>query len=176
MTFTTVTPTIPKGAEDIIYRVGFSGPTILQWVNIVFILNNPKYIIFYIFFVFFVMGWINKLLKHNIKENRPVGYNIIDTNYDKKKYYEGEEKHGMPSGHAQLNAFITVFVWFITKNMYLLYFNLIISLITLFQRWKFKRHSISQLVAGTAVGGSLGWGIYNVLQNEFLGSSVKISM
>jgi membrane-associated phospholipid phosphatase len=67
---------------------------------------------------------------------------------------------GMPSGHAQSSFYTLIFIFFALYPAKILYLYIIITLITLFQRFYFKHHSIIQLIIGTIIGIFTGYVMY----------------
>jgi membrane-associated phospholipid phosphatase len=129
--------------------IGYYGPIILLIATIILMMARTKVLILYITF-FIINAYLNRVLKLLIREPRPIG-NILFNNSENTKE---SEQYGMPSGHAQSVAFTTMFLYLFTKppNMYLIMGAFFIGVITLYQRYKYKRHSVSQLLVGTTVG------------------------
>jgi membrane-associated phospholipid phosphatase len=130
-------------------HIGYYGPIILLIVTIMLMIARTKVLTLYIIF-FIINAYLNKAIKLLIREPRPFG-NIL---FNHSENTEGSEQYGMPSGHAQSVAFTTMFLYLFTKptDAYLTMGAVFIGAITLYQRYKYKRHSISQLLAGTTVG------------------------
>jgi membrane-associated phospholipid phosphatase len=129
--------------------IGYYGPIILLIATIMLMISRTKVLTLYI--VFFIINiFLNKALKLLIREPRPAG----DILFSNKENTEGSEQYGMPSGHAQSVAFTAMFLYLFTKpsQTYLIMGACFIGAITLYQRYKYKRHSISQLLVGTTVG------------------------
>jgi len=100
------------------------------------------------------------------QESRPEGSRtIVD------EPYQGADEYGMPSGHAQSVAFSTTYLYFVTKNILWLAMELSVVALTLIQRWKYKNHSIDQLVIGVFVGAF--WGYYGY---QWMNSWIKDNM
>jgi membrane-associated phospholipid phosphatase len=76
--------------------------------------------------------------------------------------YKNEERFGMPSGHAQSVFFSIVYLYSLHKSIYVLLSTLFVGFITLYQRWKYRRHTIQQLLAGSVVGSIFAWCIYSL--------------
>jgi membrane-associated phospholipid phosphatase len=72
----------------------------------------------------------------------------------------GFDRFGMPSGHAQSVFFSTAFIYFALKNVKISLFYLLISLNTLYQRVKYKNHSIGQVIIGSLVGSVIGYAFF----------------
>ena len=95
---------------------------------------------------------INKSLKTIIKQPRPENSQTLYEFED----YSGEERYGMPSGHAELSTFSVIYVYLVNKSKTWLTFGAFLILLTTFQRWRYQLHSIPQLIAGICVGAVLG--------------------
>lgn len=90
---------------------------------------------------------INCVLKEVINQDRPIGSKHVN-NLEK---YIDEGSKGMPSGHAQVVGSELMFAMlsnsFITKIIMLLQTGL-----TIYQRYIYKKHTISQLIVGLIIG------------------------
>jgi membrane-associated phospholipid phosphatase len=69
----------------------------------------------------------------------------------------GYDRFGMPSGHAQATFYVTGFMFFIMKNKWIPIVFIVVSLITLYQRVKYKNHTIEQVIIGSIVGIAVGF-------------------
>jgi membrane-associated phospholipid phosphatase len=76
--------------------------------------------------------------------------------------YKNEERFGMPSGHAQSIFFSIVYLYNLKHSIPLLFSNLFIASLTLYQRWKYRRHTVEQLATGSAIGGLFAWAVYSL--------------
>ena len=127
--------------------IGFFGPIILLMLNIWQLCGNGIYSTISLV-VFFINMCINKILKVWIREPRPSGGQSMITSED----YGGIEQYGMPSAHSQ-SAFCSVtFLYLVKHSVISLIGGLSIASLTLYQRWKYRRHSIEQLGVGAMVG------------------------
>ena len=139
-------------------HIGYFGPIILALMNVYYLFYRKAYLYAYIFFLF-VNQYINKGLKLLIKEPRPQNQIPFLTKIDTI----GVEKYGMPSGHAQSIGYSIGFLCNMiskTNNYFIL--ALFIGLITLNQRYKYRRHSIPQLGIGLIIGLIFGNLVYYV--------------
>jgi len=138
--------------------IGFHGPIIAATITIVFLLYQKPFL--YAFILFSILNYvINGLLKSSIREPRPSG-SIPIHDLDKE---DGDKKSfGMPSGHAQLIFFSTTFLYLVKKNTYLLIFELFLCALTLHQRWKYRKHSVQQLLVGSVIGISFAYGTHSL--------------
>jgi membrane-associated phospholipid phosphatase len=82
---------------------------------------------------------INYILKFSIKEPRPIQNHNFDI-------------YGMPSGHAQIITFLTFYIYYKTKNIYLFVFNLICLFMVMIQRIISNEHSETQVLFGSFIG------------------------
>jgi len=132
--------------REIIDKLGFLGPLILLCIGIYNLWNQQKYLLSYL--VFFIGNTIlNKILKIIIKQKRPSdGIKIMN------EEYSGEEIYGMPSGHAQSSFFSIAFLYFVKGSPTWLIIELFIATLTIYQRWKYKQHTLEQLFTGSFVG------------------------
>ena len=98
--------------------------------------------------MFFIGNTIlNKVLKIIIKQKRPGdGLKIMN------EEYSGVEIYGMPSGHAQSSFFSISFLYLVKGSPSWLIVGLFISALTIYQRWKYRQHTVEQLFAGSVIG------------------------
>jgi len=135
--------------------IGFNGPLILSGIACVLMFKKTGVLLTY--FVFLgVSLFLSKLAKQFIKEPRPTRPLAYFTN--ESYLYSNEEKYGMPSAHATLAAFsVAYFYLFLRKWTDPVFIvSVIIWALTLYQRWKYRRHTILQLIAGTVLGLTVG--------------------
>ncbi len=134
--------------EKIIDRIGFYGPTINFIIGFISLLKQAKYLSGYL--VFTGMNYIlNGVLKTTFQEARPSGG--IPLYEGEEEYYKGD-KYGMPSGHAQSVFFALTYLYLVKHSIYSLLLELCVALITCYQRWKYRRHTISQILVGSLTG------------------------
>ena len=136
--------------------MGHTGPYTTFFITFVYLLviSKTRFLIIYVVGALCNMK-INTILKGWIREPRPKNQiPYIDHEFT------GAHVYGMPSGHAQLCLFNVTFLWLSLiqrpKMWWILYISLGISILTLYQRWKYRRHTIEQLTAGSLVGILLG--------------------
>ena len=132
---------------EVIDNVGFFGPMILFGLGIYTLRARRIYLIAYLVF-FLLNGIVNRIIKSWIREPRPSNPSFINR-YDVNS---GAETYGMPSGHAQMTAYIIVFLYMTTQSIRLLIGTLFLGTLTLHQRWAYNRHTSEQLGVGTAIG------------------------
>lgn len=97
--------------------------------------------------------FLNKIMKNIIREPRPEKIKPIYEFED----YEKHDKYGMPSGHAGMSSYATFFHFFLTKNIYLLLTNGLLTALCIYQRYESNAHSLEQLFVGTILGGIIAY-------------------
>ena len=147
---------------NIFDNFGYYGPLLLLITTICLVWSRTRLLLLYISF-FIINSFLNKILKLLIREPRPQGQIIFNDH----ELSTGSEEYGMPSGHAQSVAFSSMFSYLITKSPKILMGTSFISAMTIYQRYKYKRHTIGQLFVGTILGGLVG-----VLCNKIYTSNV----
>ena len=163
-----------------IYTIGYYGPIILfttiiiyiilpllasitNITNIATIINTTNHVL-YIIFMNTISIEVNTILKLIIKQprpNKPRKININDVKYSKT--------YGMPSGHAQIVANNLVYLSMLANNNIITTISSIIALLTLYQRYVFRMHTISQLAYGTLLGCTTGYiffKLYSYVENK----------
>lgn len=134
--------------EKIIDRIGFYGPTINFIIGFISLLKQPKYLSGYL--VFTGINYIlNGVFKTTFKEARPSGG--IPLYHGENEYYI-RDKYGMPSGHTQSVFFALTYLYLVKHSIYSLIIELCVAMITCYQRWKYRRHTISQIIVGSLIG------------------------
>jgi membrane-associated phospholipid phosphatase len=132
--------------NSILDYIGFFGPIIVIIISITKLWNQPQYLIGYVCFEI-INSIINSVLKSLIRQERPVGGRSIIN-----EKYTGANIYGMPSSHTQNVAFSTVFLYLVKGSPTYLILESFILALTFYQRWKYKRHTVEQLIAGVGVG------------------------
>jgi membrane-associated phospholipid phosphatase len=139
--------------------IGFLAPFLLFFLSFILLWSKKYYLIYYIIGYGFNIV-LNLILKGIIRDPRPKEdiqlINISENNGKRISF----DKFGMPSGHAQLCFFSVAFIYLVFKNIPLTIFYIIISLLSLNQRVKYKNHTLLQVLIGTLVGSFFGFAIY----------------
>ena len=149
-----------SGYIHILDDIGFFAPMILFTLSIIVLWSHIKYLNVYLIF-FFLNMLLNKKLKQLFGEPRP-GKVTEQNIYKKYENTSGAEIYGMPSGHAQSVIFSTIYTYLVTKSNNILIGSGFISALSLIQRYRFKRHSIKQLIVGSLLGAGVALFSYNV--------------
>ena len=139
--------------------IGYNGPIILFFTSI--FLLYKKNILLSLYIIGSILNLaINNILKEIIKQPRPdEDIQIFNASKMVNKRF-GPDKYGMPSGHAQSVFFSTSFLFFALKNKYVSLVYFIVSLNSMYQRVKYKNHTVSQVIGGAAVGSISGYLFY----------------
>jgi len=132
--------------------VGLLGPIILLFSALILLWENIIY--WKAYTVIFTINVIfNRWLKTIFRQPRPPdGRRMLES-----ETYTGIEQYGMPSGHAQSVLFSTTFLYLVKKSPGWLICNLFIVGLTVYQRWKYRQHTIEQISIGAAVGIIVGY-------------------
>ena len=113
----------------------------------------------------FLSHLINIIIKIIIKAPRP------DSDKDPKfsqlkpsfsNFLTIHRNYGMPSGHAQSVISESLFIALYFKNTWLTAVAATQALLTLWQRYETRRHSLTQLAAGSLLGVIVGLTLYKV--------------
>jgi len=136
---------------NILDKLGFYGPMIMIGANIYELRNRLFHVFLFIVYIFMNIG-INKQLKLWIKQPRPNQYDTVVEVQNDWVEYNGAEKYGMPSGHSMLICFSWMYLWWNTKNVAYLILGGFLIFLTLYQRWKYKKHTVEQLIVGGILG------------------------
>ena len=117
--------------------------------------HKLNYMIIYI--IGFVINIIlNYILKGLFQQPRPTDEIHLFKMEQLYRKQLGFEKYGMPSGHAQMVFYSTMFNYYLIGNTKINILCLIISLITVYQRVEFKNHTILQVLVGSFIGMFMG--------------------
>jgi membrane-associated phospholipid phosphatase len=146
--------------------VGENGPIFTLLITCANLISQKKYLISFLICVF-MNHFLNGILKSTIREPRPGQSKSIESDKLNLDLVGNIEKYGMPSYHAQSVFFSTTFLYLVQKNPVLLFFEFVICIITLYQRFKYKRHDMRQLAVGSFIG--IGFAILCfTLTNQYL--------
>ena len=164
--------------------LGFHGPHIMFMLTVTQIWKQTPYLITFLG-GFFVNKYINEFLKDVFREPRPEPMDLVKAqsrdwmcqlramfsinNPEPNKLYVAKvHEYGMPSGHSQSAGYILGYLYFvkskilnvspITSSQSIIFITIsILCVITMFQRWESKAHSISQIAVGVLLGIFVSW-------------------
>lgn len=135
--------------EKVIDRIGFYGPMINFIIGFISLLKQPKYLSGYLVFTG-MNHLLNGILKTTFQEVRPSGGILLYEGED--ELYKNDNKYGMPSGHTQSVFFALTYLYLVKHSIYSFLLELCVAMITCYQRWKYRRHTISQILIGSLLG------------------------
>jgi membrane-associated phospholipid phosphatase len=160
---------------DIILILDYLGlyAPLIQFFSSLFFLRN-KFVYLRVYLLGFVFNNVlNSLLKMAIKEPRPTKDNrILEIAITNNVERIGFHKFGMPSGHAQNCGFNLVYLTMVLNDSLITGVYLILSLISVYQRYKYFNHSVLQLIVGFVIGLCIGY-IFYVIGNTYITGNIK---
>lgn len=152
--------------------IGLYAPIILFIFTLFLLRNMPTYLQFYIIGNI-LNNILNIILKLIIKEPRP---------NDEQKAIEigvvngsriGFDKFGMPSGHSQNCGYNLAFISLTLNDIFVTTLYILISIVSLLQRYLYKNHSMLQLLVGLSIGIGFGYLIY-LIGNKYIIGNIKM--
>jgi membrane-associated phospholipid phosphatase len=130
--------------------IGYYGPWIVAICVIVALWKRPMFVVLYMVF-FWLNQLLNSFLKLIFREQRPSN----PVHFSHLEKYKGAHFYGMPSGHAESVGFSFVFLYLLEGyHSWWLYVVGMIMALTCIQRWKYRRHTVEQIMAGLFFGGA----------------------
>lgn len=142
--------------------IGHYGPIITFMITFYYLLDKRIYLLIFIIGSITNMG-LNEVLKLAIREPRPNGQiHFLDSNQ-----LTGPHLYGMPSAHTQTCFFSLVYLYLVRGYPFILLLSLFISALTFYQRWKYNRHTIKQLLIGCLIGSLYAWILIYLLQHYY---------
>ncbi len=151
--------------------IGYYGPQILLVSSIFLLYKKSNYLFVYI--IGFILDTIlNFLIKGIVKQPRPKGdYNIFKP-LEQHSPRILSDMYGMPSGHSQHVFYSTIFIHLVLKNTNITLLYILISLLTLYQRVKYKNHYIIQVLVGGLIGACLAYYMYMYAGKKIVGKLI----
>lgn len=152
--------------------IGLYAPIILFILSLFLLRNMTTYLRFFVS-GFILNNILNIILKLAIKEPRPTkdqkAIEIGVVNGARISF----DKFGMPSGHAQNCSYCLTFITMAINDPFITALYLIISVISLFQRYLYNNHTFLQLIIGFAIGSGFGILVYQ-LGNKYIMGNIKM--
>jgi membrane-associated phospholipid phosphatase len=139
---------------DLLYAIGFFSELIVI-IMIIYLLYDRLFDLTFFILGIFSSLIINQLLKGVFRDPRPSNPIKFLNNEQFPKKLSGKNFNifGMPSGHAQNVSFALAYLyWTIPENFIMKFISIFIGVVTIFQRWWFKNHTLPQLFVGVIVG------------------------
>ena len=159
---------------DYIDYIGYYAPLILGFISIFVLQNKPKYLQVYIIGLI-LNSILNAILKYAIKEPRPSKDSRILEMAIANGQRFGYDMYGMPSGHAQNCAYNLAFITLVLNNSFITGLYLVITAISMYQRYKYFNHTILQLIIGFGIGLLFGYLIY-IVGNKWLKGNLTMKL
>jgi membrane-associated phospholipid phosphatase len=159
---------------NILYELGAYGPIILLLISwyVLWHYNN----LFFYFNVGMIANLVlNIILKGLIQDPRPIfdseKVNLLKTHAKTYFYQNGIpfDIFGMPSGHAQMALYMTVFIYLSLKHTNLLCLYLAFYLLICYQRVNSEYHSMLQVIVGSIVGSIFAYIVYQLARENIKG-------
>jgi membrane-associated phospholipid phosphatase len=149
--------------------IGFFAPVILFVLSGLLLRHMSSYLTFYV--VGTVLNNIlNIILKLIIKEPRPSkDQKFIEIGVTNGAFISFD-KFGMPSGHAQNCSFSLSFITLVFNNPFITTLYLIITLISIMQRYIYNNHTMLQLIIGFIIGLIAGYLTYLFGSKHIMGN------
>ncbi len=151
--------------------LGYHGPNILLAFIVVGLyyqnMSSP-YPYAFVFAWQIISHYINVIIKNTLQAPRPESKNDPEFPYLKptmSNYLTIHEKYGMPSGHLQCTVSELTFIILYFKNPVMIGAAVCQALLTGWQRYSSKKHSLKQIIAGSLIGGLIGSLFYNIYTN-----------
>ena len=150
--------------------IGYQGPNILLLLILIMLTSTSQAKNMYLYI--YVIAWqitshfINIVIKNTLKHPRPdsdLNDNFKNLTPTIDNYFSIHKNFGMPSGHAQAVMSELTFIALYFKKPVLTTFVAIQTGLTLWQRYTTQRHSIEQLVVGSAIGIVVGLSFYKII-------------
>jgi len=166
--------TLEDFTQKINLLIGTSGPFVL-FIYSLYLLWHKSNLLYYYICGFFLNKILNLVLKGLIKEPRPSEdaklFNVALKHSIRFKFVNGypHDIFGMPSRHAESAFFSTAFIYLALKDIKITVLYLIISLLTMYQRVLFNRHTVLQVLAGALVGILFAGFIYLMARQKIIG-------
>lgn len=150
--------------DDLLFKpldaVGFYGHNLLFILTMFILVTRYRWSWLIIYLLgYYVNQYLNVTLKLIIQEKRPTN----STNFVPWEYYNNGHQYGMPSGHAQSVFYSLTFCYCVLRSVEWFYFMIFIAGLTVFQRWKYRKHSILQLCVGGTLGSLFATLVYFVM-------------
>jgi membrane-associated phospholipid phosphatase len=155
-------------ASEYLVKIIIYMPILLFFISAFLLRNKMKYLTYFVG-GFIVNNGLNSILKLIIQEPRPSNdqraLEIGIANGHRVSF----DKFGMPSGHAQTCGFALVFMSLVFDSPKMTAFYLVVSFITMTQRYIYNNHTILQLIVGFVTGGMFGYLTYIIANKQMMG-------
>ena len=149
--------------------IGIYAPVILSFSSIILLQSKSRYLQVYI--AGLILNTIfNAILKYAIKDPRPSSNaHILEIAIANDRFVDFDN-FGMPSGHAQNCGFNLAFITLVFNSPLITCLYLVLTYISMYQRYEDHQHTLLQLLVGLFVGLSFGYLFYYIGSNWIKGS------
>ncbi|MFY7728057.1 MAG: phosphatase PAP2 family protein [Flavobacterium sp.] len=160
---------------DLLYDFGQNYGMIFLIILSWYVLWDRNNLFFYYNVGLLACSMLNTILKGVIQQPRPMfdskKVELAKTHARRYFFQNGipYEMFGMPSGHAQLSLFSTVYVYLALKHTNLLYLYLVCSILICYQRIKYDYHTFAQIIVGAMVGAGFAYFVYHLARDKIKG-------
>jgi len=161
--------------------IGFGeySPIVLFFLSL-FLLYDKANLFFFYLLGFIINIFLNIILKGLFQQPRPKEnsqlFHLAMNNAKKSTFLHGIPFNifGMPSGHAQSAFYSLVYIFLALKNKNpnITFIYVILSLLTLYQRYYEQYHSIAQLFVGSMVGSAFAFLMYYIAKKQIRGKLI----
>ena len=135
--------------------IGYIGPLILFVITTFDLFYRKPYLYTYIV-AFIINSYFNMGLKNLFRIPRQ--HNQIF--FSKYENFDGANQYGMPSGHAQSLGFSLTFLHLAQTNVYICALAFFVAALSLYQRHKYRRHTIAELLVGLLIGALFAYFVF----------------
>ena len=152
--------------QNMLRIIGRYGQYILNILSVFLLINKNTYLSFYIVGTI-INTIINFILKYIFQDPRPdEDIPLFELALHNDKLID-VDRYGMPSDLSQSTGFSCIFIFLVNSNIYVRWIYLIVSLLTMLESYKSKKHTISQIIIGYFVGIIIGAIVY-IISNKFI--------
>ena len=150
----------------VFYAIGYFGEILMVVISCLLLYKTPFNLVVYLLGAVFNVFLNKAVLKPLIKQPRPLKpVKFLDT--EKFTY----ASYGMPSGHSQFVFYSIAYLYLVDPKMQPWYIIVLaIGIITIYERWVFRNHTLEQLIAGVLVGSAVAYGTL------FVANRLRISL
>ena len=117
---------------------------------------------------------LNEVLKWVIDEERPTRGQYVN-DFEKLLELGNQRRLGMPSGHAQMIASTFTMAVVMNLPMWVITVTSIQIIVTLWQRYRYRKHTILQLAFGLLAGSMYSLFFSNFLKKHLTRNSLKLN-
>lgn len=156
MNFSKIDDVLLSKIVEFIYSLGFFGELILVLIVSANIYGSySDLLIFYIGLI--LNSLFNQTLKPWIRSPRPSGPIKFLAH---EKLMKDSNQYGFPSGHSQNVFYALTYLYLTIYKFYPWTFvGFLIGLTTIYERWAFRNHTVSQLLGGAVVGTAFAYAV-----------------